>query len=48
MAAIQLDCVSLTDVLNDGLSMVYSFFNPDLSKLSLGKFMILRSYKYSS
>jgi arginine-tRNA-protein transferase len=36
-----LDCVSLTDVLNDGLSMVYSFFNPDLSKLSLGKFMIL-------
>ena len=37
----KLDCVSLTDVLNDGLSMVYSFFNPEMSKLSLGKFMIL-------
>jgi len=37
----KLNCVSLTDVLDDGLSMVYSFFNPELTKLSLGKFMIL-------
>lgn len=33
-------CV-LIDFLNDGLSMVYSFFDPDLSAQSLGKFMIL-------
>jgi arginine-tRNA-protein transferase len=33
-------CV-LTDVLNDGLSMIYSFYEPDLSDRSLGTFMIL-------
>jgi arginine-tRNA-protein transferase len=34
--------VCLTDVLSDGLSMVYSFFDPDLSAgRSLGTFMIL-------
>ena len=33
-------CV-LTDVLNDGLSLVYSFFDPDLSRRSLGNYMIL-------
>jgi arginine-tRNA-protein transferase len=32
---------ALTDVLADGLSMVYSFFDPDLSHRSLGTFMIL-------
>lgn len=31
----------LTDVMADGLSMVYSFFNPDYAHRSLGKFMIL-------
>jgi arginyl-tRNA--protein-N-Asp/Glu arginylyltransferase len=31
----------LTDVLSDGLSMVYSFFDPDLAGRSLGSFMIL-------
>ena len=36
-----LKAVCLTDVLDDGLSMVYSFFDPDLSDLSLGTFMIL-------
>ena len=37
----QLVAVALTDTLSDGLSMVYSFFEPGLSKRSLGKFMIL-------
>jgi arginyl-tRNA--protein-N-Asp/Glu arginylyltransferase len=32
---------ALTDVLGDGLSMVYSFFDPDYSDRSLGTFMIL-------
>ncbi len=36
-----LACVSLTDVLDDGLSMVYSFYDPDLIHLSLGTFAIL-------
>ena len=33
--------VALTDVLSDGLSMVYSFFEPAESARSLGTFMIL-------
>jgi arginine-tRNA-protein transferase len=33
--------VALTDVLNDGLSMVYSFFDSDVAARSLGTFMIL-------
>ena len=32
---------ALTDVLQDGLSMVYSFFDPAMSERSLGTFMIL-------
>ena len=33
--------VALTDVLSDGLSMVYSFFDPDAGERSLGTLMIL-------
>jgi arginine-tRNA-protein transferase len=33
--------VALVDVLSDGLSMVYSFFDPDENERSLGTFMIL-------
>jgi leucyl-tRNA---protein transferase len=33
--------VSLTDILTDGLSMVYSFFEPDEEDRSLGTLMIL-------
>ncbi len=36
-----LAAVSLTDVFDDGLSMVYSFYDPDLPDLSLGTFAIL-------
>ncbi len=37
----QLKAVCLTDVLEDGLSMVYSFFDPEMEKNSLGTYMIL-------
>ncbi|WP_439110342.1 arginyltransferase [Lentibacter sp.] len=33
--------VCLTDVLKDGLSLVYSFFDPDLAHTSLGTYIIL-------
>jgi arginyl-tRNA--protein-N-Asp/Glu arginylyltransferase len=33
--------VALTDILGDGLSMVYSFFDPDHEQRSLGSLMIL-------
>ncbi|MBY0422468.1 MAG: arginyltransferase, partial [Parvularculaceae bacterium] len=32
---------ALTDRLSDGLSMVYSFFEPDEARRSLGQYMIL-------
>ena len=37
----ELKFACLTDILDDGLSMVYSFFDPDLSDRSPGKYMIL-------
>ena len=37
----ELMAVALTDVLSDGLSMVYSFFEPSQQNRSLGTFMIL-------
>ncbi|UIK06818.1 arginyltransferase [Neorhizobium galegae] len=37
----ELLAVALTDMMSDGLSMVYSFFNPEYEKRSLGTFMIL-------
>ena len=36
-----LAAVCLTDVLDDGLSMVYSFYDPDLANASLGTYVIL-------
>ncbi len=33
--------VGLTDILSDGLSMVYSFYNPNVQHRSLGTFLIL-------
>ncbi len=36
-----LRAVCLTDILDDGLSMVYSFFDPSLMKNSLGTYLIL-------
>ena len=37
----ELIAVCLTDVLSDGLSMVYSFFDPDYAHRSLGTYVIL-------
>ena len=37
----ELIAVALSDRMADGLSMVYSFFNPDMAERSLGTFMIL-------
>jgi arginyl-tRNA--protein-N-Asp/Glu arginylyltransferase len=37
----ELVAVGLTDRMGDGLSMVYSFYNPELTDRSLGTFMIL-------
>ncbi|MCB1418215.1 MAG: arginyltransferase [Notoacmeibacter sp.] len=37
----ELVAVALTDIMGDGLSMVYSYYDPDLDKRSLGAFMIL-------
>lgn len=37
----ELIAVALSDVMGDGLSMVYSFFNPALEKRSLGTMMVL-------
>jgi arginyl-tRNA--protein-N-Asp/Glu arginylyltransferase len=36
-----LQAAALTDVLRDGLSMVYSFFRPELRDRSVGSFMVL-------
>ena len=37
----ELSAVCLTDVFDDGVSMVYSFFEPELTKNSLGTYLIL-------
>ncbi len=37
----ELTAICLTDLLDDGLSLVYSFFDPDMHKNSLGTYMIL-------
>lgn len=37
----QLQAAALTDVLRDGLSMVYSFYRPELASRSVGAFMVL-------
>lgn len=38
----KLIAASITDIVGDGLSMVYSFFDPDYDQRSLGNYMVLR------
>ena len=38
---------ALCDLLSDGISMVYSFYDPDAEHLSLGTFMILEHIAYA-
>jgi leucyl-tRNA---protein transferase len=37
----ELVAVALSDLMSDGLSMVYSFYNPEMEKRSLGTMMVL-------
>jgi arginine-tRNA-protein transferase len=39
--------VSLCDLLSDGISMVYSFYDPDQPARSLGTYMILEQVEYA-
>ncbi len=39
--------VSLTDIVRDGFSMVYTFFNPNMAPRSLGTFMILDHIRHA-
>lgn len=43
----RLVAVSITDVLRDGFSMVYTFFDPRLQRRGLGHFMILDHIRYA-
>ncbi|MEB3768064.1 arginyltransferase [Acinetobacter sp. MD2] len=43
----QLICVSTCDHLDDGLSAVYTFFDPDFERRSLGVFAVLKQIEYA-
>ena len=43
----QLVAVAVTDIISDGLSAVYSFFDPELKKRSLGTYCVLQQIDYA-
>jgi arginyl-tRNA--protein-N-Asp/Glu arginylyltransferase len=43
----QLVAVAVSDILSDGVSAVYSFFEPELEKRSLGTYCILKQIDYA-
>jgi arginine-tRNA-protein transferase len=43
----QLVAISVTDIVSDGISAVYSFFDPEIKKRSLGTVCILRQIDYA-
>ena len=46
-ASDSLIAASLCDCLSDGISMVYSFFDPELPQRSLGTYMILQAIEHA-
>lgn len=40
--------VSLTDILRDGFSMVYTFFDPEMTKRSFGTYLILDHIEHAN
>jgi arginine-tRNA-protein transferase len=42
-----LAAIALCDKLSDGISMVYSFYDPNIEQLSLGTYMILEHVEYA-
>lgn len=43
----RLVAVAVTDIISDGLSAVYSYFDPELNKRSLGTYCILKQIDYT-
>ena len=43
----QLVAIAVTDVMSDGVSAVYSFFEPEMRKRSLGTYCILQQIEYT-
>ena len=43
----KLIAVAVSDVISDGLSAVYSFFDPEMAKRSLGTFCVLKQIEYA-
>ena len=43
----KLVAIAVTDIVSDGLSAVYSFFDPDMQKRSLGTYCILSQIEYA-
>ena len=41
----KLVCVDLIDILEDGISSIYCYYDPDFSYLNLGKFSLLLDFK---
>ena len=42
----KLVAVAVTDIVSDGISAVYSFFEPEMSKHSLGTYCVLKQIEY--
>ncbi len=40
-------CVDLIDILDDGISSIYCYYDPEYSNLSLGKFSLLKQIEFA-
>lgn len=40
-------CVDLIDMIDDGISSIYCYYDPDFTHLSLGKFSLLKEIEYA-